>query len=90
MPSQEGIYSDLVTIDQTVSFMNKETYSQIAKTIDSNRSLHSAVLKKNLELSFKDGIYHAKTFKIINKLLEKLNINFNFKKFHLRFTFGYH
>ena len=47
VPSQEGIYSDLVTIDQTVSFMNKETYSQIAKTIDSNRSLHSAVLKKS-------------------------------------------
>ena len=83
VPSQEGIYSDLVTIDQTVSFMNKETYSQIAKTIVSNRSLHSAVLNKHLELSFEDGIYHAKTFKIINKLLEKLNINFNFKEIPL-------
>ena len=49
--------------------------------MNENRSIYLAVLNKNFEISFKDGIYHAKTFKIINKLLEKLNINFNFKKY---------
>ena len=63
--------------------MNKETYDQIAKTIDENRSIYLAVLNKNFEISFKDGIYHAKTFKIINKLFEKLNIDFNLKEIPL-------
>ena len=35
------------------------------------------ILKRNFELLSQKGVYHAKTFLIPNKILDRLNINFN-------------
>lgn len=45
------------------------------------------IFYSNYKLLIKDGIYHASSFLILNKIFDKLNLSINFKEFSLNLPF---